>query len=571
MKVVITEDFKQKYTDLFDEMQQLLGTNSGLPAVESLATYFTALDHFRKEGQILANKFYRLPLEEPTFKVDMDTRMIEVPTLFKNNGLGVKGDTNAEIIFFEMQRWYDTMDLAAQQCFVQWTNSSNKIEANKKGNSPVILFNEVDDVLTFGWVITNNMTEQSGNLEFALRFFTLNEDQTQLNYSVSTQKASCAIKPALDLEVIGVEADTELENLILTRPVYSGIINSMNGAAPTIKVNLLENLGDLAVNGEAELSKEDENYTDYEDVAPAGILRLKVDAISPDGGQIVYRWYNGKTQLSDLLTGKVDEDSEYVANIAGTYVAQVGNYKQGTGTRWIYSDTVVVPHAAELDYGDVSLFPVRNYSTGEEDSALIFDVVGYNKPEDVKYVWTVTDLEDPKIVTTVTEGVNGNTYIPPLNLEGKVSCTAVNHRNNTQSQPLSVKPTQICELRAQPDTPSSVTVAWDSSEGKVWADVKFEEGSPSAKWEKEWQVTWTREINVNGQQSSTTLNEKGLQFNPSLIAPSAAGQVNTYVYSCNVAHTVFAGSAMAQTSAAQYSNKLILEVAYGGAVTARVQ
>lgn len=576
MKVVITKKFKEEYKKLFDDLQVDVAQYGVSLQEGELATYFNALQVARENGKNLSNKFYRLPLEEPPFDVDMDARTITVPTEFKNTGVGVKGDTNAEIIFFKVPRWFDSMDLSLTPCVVQWYNANNK--KVKQGNSPVIFTDvyseevvinaetqetESHDYALLGWVITDEMTEQSGSIEFALRFYTLDysTDPATVSYSIATQKSSCAIKGTLDLDVVGADLDTDLENLIRTRPIYSGIINSLDGAAPTIILDL-----DNTV--EYELSTDVEGYEDYAALTnedgtlkyPDGILRLTVEGESPNkdaGGTVVYRWYRGKEQVYDILDNVVEEDNEYVVTTAGTYFAQIGNHTDASGTRWVNSKTAVVPAAAELKYGDKSKFPIKMYSLGETPSAaegqinytnkLIFDVTGYNKASDVKYTWTVDGEE-------VTEGVTGNTYIPPKDTEGIVICSATNYRNNTKSEPLTVETS--CALRAWPDKPQKVKLTYNDS--KITAEPIFPAGSKSANYPEEWVVSWTCDKSTEKATGVSTLSDTTLTISPVLEKPELQ-TYNTYIYRCKIYHKVFNGSNMVVSGELTESSKITLK------------
>lgn len=592
MKVIITEQFKDAYKKLFDELQTAISGGVSIQE-DSLATYFAALEYAQEQGLNISNKFFRLPLEEPVFEVDMDTRMISVPTVFKNNGLGVQGDTRAEIVFFKVPRYYDVMDLnpdmnnVGSAWVVQWQNTNNKVV--KSGNSPVIFTDAANEIITksdgttetieyvlLGWVITNEMTESSGNLEFALRFYTLDsqDGENVVTYSLATQKAGCPIKGSLDLDVKSIVYDNELENLIRTRPIYSGVINSMDGAAPTIIL-------DLDNTQEYELSTEVEEYTKYEALVdgegnllyPDGVRTFEVEGESPDEGTIVYRWYRGKEQLQDVLDKVIEEDPSYTVVTAGTYFAQIGNYHQETGTRWINTKTITVPAAAPLQYGAVDKFPTMMYSLGEvlEDdqegykNTLIFDVTGYAKPEHVKYTWSVDGEE-------VTEGVNGNAYIPPKDLEGTVSCSAVNYRNNTKSDPLVVS--VPCTLRAWPDKPTSVTLEFNQTAGQVGgtisATVNFETNSPSIDREKEWNIIWTREQDIDGATDSHQLAQKTKDISVAFAVPTKQ-TYNTYTYRCKVNHEVFKGHTLYKAGDPTQSKAITIKVDRAGEITVETE
>lgn len=593
MKVVITEQFKEAYKTLFDELQRVIGSEDVSIQEGSLATYFAALQSAQKSGLNISNKFFRLPLEEPTFDVDMDSRTITVPTIFKNYGLGVQGDTRAEIVFFKVPRYYDVMDLnpnmdsVGSAWVVQWQNTNNKIV--KSGNSPVVFTDaaseevqkpdgtvETIEYVLLGWVITNEMTESSGNLEFALRFYTTEPSSdgsgNVVTYSIATQKAGCPIKGSLDLDIKDIVYDNDLENLIRNRPIYSGVINSMDGAAPTITLNLDNS-------HEYELSTDEENYSAYEvledsdgnPLYPDGIRTFTVEGESPDGGTVVYRWYRGREQLQDVLEKVVEEDPTYTAVTAGTYFAQIGNYKPETGTRWINSNTVTIPAAADLKYGDVTLFPTMMYSLGaspnEEQqgykNSLTFDVTGYARPEHVKYTWTVDGQK-------VTEGVSGNTYVPPVDLEGTISCSAINYRNNTHSEPLVVS--TPCTLRAWPDKPTAVNLEFVQTPGviggAITASVQFPPESPSSKEgrDKEWNIIWTREQDIDGATDSHQLAQKTLSISATFAVPTKQ-TYNTYTYRCKVNHEVFKNTALYKAGEPVQSKAIIIKVDKSGEIT----
>lgn len=62
-----------------------------------------------------------LPSDEPTLKIDLNTRKIDAPEF-----LSVMYDHKSEILFFEVDRYYDGMDLANTCCVVQYLNANPK-------------------------------------------------------------------------------------------------------------------------------------------------------------------------------------------------------------------------------------------------------------------------------------------------------------------------------------------------------------------------------------------------------------------------------------------------------------
>ena len=104
-----------------------------------------------------ATQYVMLPTDEPRFIIDSNSRKIIVPDEF--TFLGLKKDTGAETIYFEVDRYFDTHDLSQNTCIVQFINENDagKVE---EGIYPVTIL-DVDSVpgkIIFGWTITNEVT-----------------------------------------------------------------------------------------------------------------------------------------------------------------------------------------------------------------------------------------------------------------------------------------------------------------------------------------------------------------------------------------------------------------------------
>lgn len=549
MKISIpaSGELREQYDALFAEL-----ADKTKESVEDLPSYFRALDTHKDS---LSNKFWRIPLDEPVLEVNTDTRSISVPNAFSTTGVGVKGDANAEILWFSVPRFYDTMDLSNQSCAVQW--SANK----QTGVSPLVLTDTTEEELLLGWVITPEMTQESGSLEFALRFYTVDGDKN-VSYSLSTQKASCVIKSTLDLDIANAKIDTDLENLIKSRPVYSNIVNSMEGVAP-----IFEEGGNLDSSVEYDLLTTYDDFDEYEDQYPNGIYKFTVNAKSPNGeGTLEYRWYNGKNeQQKDPISGIVDTDAEFVATVAGTYYAKVGLTNEGTGTRWVNSNSVVVPAASAIKQDSVnSNYPLGAFS--DESKTFKFAVTGYNKPEDIEYTWSLNDIK---------QDCNEAEFTPPENSEGVLTCTAVNHRNNTSSEPIT-SPTAY--LRAVPTSPTEVLLK-SSVAGKtitLTPDPTF--SGTSASHSDEWEYRWTWQYTDGATGAMITTNPESehpeiSQLIRSVSAAKTASNKDTHSFWCTVAHAVTVklpdGTNVTETrrSKATQSNVLTFEVDNNGIIT----
>lgn len=600
MKVVMNDTNAVAYEELFADFSEYL-QNNGMAAqapVTNLVGYFKALNACISQGTRPPFKYYRVPVDEPTFDVNMDTRTITVPQKFAQHGLGVQGDINAEIIIFKIDRLYDLMDLhrlvAEDGCWVQWSHSKGAVT----GNSEVILsdvYDEVQEVamknadgtpmldqdgkpiikkisnpyIYAAWVLSEQVTRGVGNIDFALRFFTLANNaitgKPYIDYSVSTQKASCKINAAIEIPVLDQDGEMiveDLQELILSRPIYSGVINSMNGASPHITQNLIAGTYNLSVSSaDAQL---------YNEAFPEGVYKFEVDAESPDNKEIVYQWYSGRNIVYNPLNndeydidlapekkfGTLANGKTYVATTAGSYYCKVGNQDKDSGTRWIDSVAVEIPAASEIYQNpnkDVATFPIQTYSIQKDTynipyTKLNFDVLGANGV--IKYDWNLTDLagkaipdEEINKYGTIDKGV----FVPVEGVECIVSVAATNHLNNTTSATIYAENAEgnTCLYRAMPVPPESVTLEYAKGSSVMTAVPSFDETKASSKHSDEWYYKWFYSKNGTTQDIPSTFinptdpSKINMELGYLLKKPTDGTAYTTYGISCRVGHTVF--------------------------------
>lgn len=204
----ITEDFKPIY-----EAVKKYYDNEPDKEINSLEDYFSVL-------QLLTLQFdtnYQiLPLEEPTFDIDLNTRSIKLPS--GNYTYAVVGDEMAETIYFKSDRYFDNVDL----------NDMDIAVLVKTNNGQVYLIpTTVKDITTnsdkiiFGWPISNEITKNAETLEFSVRFF--KETDNQLTYNLSTTTNKIQVKTGLtnDLDDLQkIELGTRAKDLLKNYPSY---------------------------------------------------------------------------------------------------------------------------------------------------------------------------------------------------------------------------------------------------------------------------------------------------------------------------------------------------------------
>ena len=283
---------------------------SPMLGITTLEEYF----HWLKELSLVDRKYTMLPLDEPHFVINANTRAINIPDEFKKNGIAVQGDDLAEVVYFKVDRYFDYMDLNNCDIFIQW-----ELPDKTKGVSKEYIRDIESEAgkLIFGWALSDAITAAAGNLKFSVRFFQWNDEskinvdetgkvdeasETVLAYSFNTLTASVKIQPSINFN-----PETELTqiddagNRLLERIEDSTIVGGYVAAMPTFVVNLLDGNYDLNADGTKE---------------------LLVQAFAEDSGFVSYIW---KRQL---LSEDNNPEGNTIETIDSTitYVEATGEY-----------------------------------------------------------------------------------------------------------------------------------------------------------------------------------------------------------------------------------------------------
>lgn len=270
--------------------------------IEEIAAF--ALNHKEYTSLCLA-----MPVDEPTFDIDANSRTITVPSIFKKNGIAVMGDHQAETIYFSIDKYFDYQSFAADNVNIRinWVsgNSGKKGEELTVNTSPAFGPSEnlIPGKYVFGWVINNNMTKQVGTLTFSVEIY-ITDVENKIIYSFNTLPATLNIGTSLTLKdptQIPVDDTNLLLNRLRNTPYR---IDAIEG--PTEPVWLSENgLGlpaEISMPFVNEYSAEQEPLTLY---AQAGIEK---------GKTIQYTWEPsviGEGRLPD-----VSGEDEYLRSTA---------------------------------------------------------------------------------------------------------------------------------------------------------------------------------------------------------------------------------------------------------------
>lgn len=344
MIVQINQNNSDKYRKLFTEAYEFLESLNDSPVTpgknqfSSLAEYYGHIADLFNQAKY---EYIMVPLDEEPFNIDLNTRTITVPSSF-NKCTSVQNDVLAETIIFVTDRYFDFMDLANVNIYVQWTtpdgfNGATRVEMRDLESEP--------GKIKFAWPLNNLITKVPGTVKFAVRFFALdNNNEQTLAYSLNTLASEIIIKPALQpdgpsqvekniidlfqkaiinsnyaatgvnppVQPAFIAPGTDIaigeKTIIDGKEVY--IINAIVAETDNINYMKINNMTEekfllgsywIKVNGQyikANAFNENEVYfiqiqkgVKYVGLNNDNTITLYAQAIVPDSGQIIYKWY----------------------------------------------------------------------------------------------------------------------------------------------------------------------------------------------------------------------------------------------------------------------------------------
>ncbi len=292
------------------KLDEASGTYISLDPITTIEKYFFYLPQLVQLGGADSNDEYTrlhsagrrytmLPVDEDNFIIDANARTIAVPSSFAKNGVGVQGDELCEVLYFEIDRYFDAMDLDTADIYIEWTRVDGQSGVSKPW---VIDIESHPNKIIFGWALSSSITKEIGNLKFAVRFFQwADNEHTKLQYSWATQAQTVTIKSTLNFTLGSDDymAELDTDNTIIARIQNSETYVTDNEEAnvPIYIFNLDNNLvtrelaGGGTVTEEAGIQADGKVYIDLVmDNENNESYTFKVQARSTDGGIISYNW-----------------------------------------------------------------------------------------------------------------------------------------------------------------------------------------------------------------------------------------------------------------------------------------
>jgi hypothetical protein len=146
-----------------------------------------------------------LPGTEKIYEVDLNTRTIEAPEY-----LSVESDHRSEYIYFKTGRYYDNLDLSGAVCIVQYINALGEPRVFAVPFFDVDTFSD-DNQMVFYWRIDQEVTKASGDVEFSIRFYLLDDNYVdkKLIFNLNTLPASSKVLTGIDFDPEGFKPNED--------------------------------------------------------------------------------------------------------------------------------------------------------------------------------------------------------------------------------------------------------------------------------------------------------------------------------------------------------------------------
>lgn len=352
------DSVKNAYRDLYEAIDK---ASEGAIQIDNLESFFGNIQEIAK----LDTKFLRLPLDEPLFEIDANSRKITIPSDFVSNGLSVQGDHLAETIYFSIDRYFDYMDLNNCQIRINWKMG----EASGQSVNFSKSLDADPGKIIFGWPVAKELTGKSGSLSFAVEFYT--EDRDTITYSLNTLISTITIKEGLVLvspEVINVndsilsmlrnsafgEGDAEVEDI---EWLTGGLVANPEDTVALTQINLMGNATEGVDNA---ITLSSTPITLYAR-ASAGDAEVHYTGQVPEGATDPVDTYIlvSKTNSDGTRVPLDEHETYYVKEIGGTAYSEADRTDVAT---WNNSE-IITPTVKEFyaRYSSVSVDRVGEY------------------------------------------------------------------------------------------------------------------------------------------------------------------------------------------------------------------
>lgn len=143
--------------------------------------YWEQLKHIQNDQAREISKITTPP--NGFFEIDLDERNI-IPPVEYRDFLAVAEEHMAETIYFEVDRYFDDVDLTTTNIIVEYVNADGEARIY-----PAVLQDWTTNPghIRFAWVLGNEATKAVGTLKFAIRFYSVDQQNRIFVYSLQTR------------------------------------------------------------------------------------------------------------------------------------------------------------------------------------------------------------------------------------------------------------------------------------------------------------------------------------------------------------------------------------------------
>ena len=177
-----------------------------------------------------------LPNGKMSYSINLQTREISSPEF-----LSVQKDHLSNVIYFNVDRFFDYMDLTTCCCIVQYEAGEG---STKRSGIYAVPFYDITtpnagnvgkEKMLVPWCLDGNASMYAGPITYALRFYRLNSDGNKFVYNLNTTPVKSEILYGMDVQ----EEDLS-GNFDILPSEYDNILNRVVKLENTFDVYWLE-------------------------------------------------------------------------------------------------------------------------------------------------------------------------------------------------------------------------------------------------------------------------------------------------------------------------------------------
>lgn len=191
--------------------------------------YFEYLYNIQKNNP---PKIALLPSNEKIYNINLNTREIETPEF-----LSVRTDHQAETVYFSVDRYYEYMDLSQTICIISYIN------ANNIARMYPVPFYDIETLsaqrkMLLPWNIQGTATEKAGNIQYAIKFYKLDEENKKFIYSLNSIPTSSKILYGLNIK----DNNFDTSYYDISPSAYEELISKINNISENNIINVVKYL-----------------------------------------------------------------------------------------------------------------------------------------------------------------------------------------------------------------------------------------------------------------------------------------------------------------------------------------